>query len=190
MAGVDPWGLYSFGDLGRDIAGTIRELPSSIVPGLQTGLAATGSALSLGHWDGGKQKNEPGFGVSKGLAYTGMAAGAAAGGLAAVPGVYAYALPRVQQAVGFGIAVYQALKDKTYILGQWDSGALAIDAKAAEAAYLNLPQWGYSWAANQAWLRIILLRPETTILFRTNPSEAVNTFLKEMQLLQQHGCPW
>lgn len=65
---VDPWGLSIWGDI--------------IAPGLATGVAAVGSAASFGLWDGGRWKNQPGFGVSRGLGYVGIGAGAAAGGLA------------------------------------------------------------------------------------------------------------
>ena len=66
---ADPSGLdFTIGDPNNPIlvftwSGTGR--------GLQTGLAATGKAFSFGLYDGGKYKNDPGFGESTFLAEVG-----------------------------------------------------------------------------------------------------------------------
>jgi RHS repeat-associated protein len=56
-----------------------------VTNGLKTGAAGIGSAFSLGFWDGGSYKDEPGFGFAKGAATVAMVALAGAGGLAVVP---------------------------------------------------------------------------------------------------------
>ena len=81
LTGIDPMGLdVGWGDIGRELLN-----PGNWGRGIGTGLAAVGSDLNLGYWDGGRWKNDPGFGTSKTIGYVGIAAGIGAGVAAGAP---------------------------------------------------------------------------------------------------------
>jgi RHS repeat-associated protein len=160
MGGVDPWGL-GFLD---DAWGTIRELPGAFIPGVQTGLAAVGSSLTFGYYDGGRFKNEPGFGVSKGLAYVGMGAGAAAGGLAAVGyfGSRAAIAGVAEEAEGLaanrlrGLAFEQAqlalrglAKNTVTVVGQTARGLVAVIPDSIDGAIWEIKDVAYAYLTPQ-----------------------------------------
>ena len=119
---MDPWGLWSWPwqwswDFTiHDFSGRpfLEFRSEDVVPGIETGLAGVGSAFSFGIWDGGRWRDQPGFGVSRGLGYVG------AGALGAAGAVYAGGIgwgalrglaPSIVNGTGGTGVVYALVKD-------------------------------------------------------------------------------
>jgi len=198
-AWVDPWGLWLGGDLWRGFVrwfgGQEGDLTDRILHGATDFSAGMGDTISLGgtKWlrerMGTDEYVQYGSGWHTAGRIGGYAWWGATGTWGAVRG-YPYLVTGAQKAVGYGIAAYQGVRSSVYMIGSWNIGELLAGAEVAGAAVLSLPQWAYSWGANQLWLWLVYMRPGTTILFGSDPTRATRTFLREVQCLTGWGFPW
>ena len=139
-----------------------------ILPGLETGGVAVVSDLTLGLWNGGNWRCQYGFGVSKGLGYIGLAAGATAGAIYVAP---------------YATSIYQAFADAygsdIAVLGRYPYNMQL--ARQLGASYLNVPNW--TKIANFVYL-LVLKFGGTQVLFSDVPDAALHygsTFATELK---------
>jgi RHS repeat-associated protein len=164
---VDPLGLCGEQPGDDDIPAPDWSDPwgTIIWPGLKTGAAGVGSAFTFGKYDGGKYKNEPGFGVSKGLGYVAVGSLGTAG---------------VLYVGGIAMGAYQGWGN--VMIGNYLADIEPLVQAGSKLGYLNLPNTMYTWSANKAFLWAAKTAGTITVIW---PSDKIvnPTFGKELLYL-------
>lgn len=140
-------------------------LGQDMASGFGIGFAATGSALSFHMWDGGAARHDPSFGISRGFADVGVAAGSAAipvGSLSAGARSVFYSGQDMLTAARAGKGMGKLLEDTiggkflNYVNSNiyqfpnkfWKvpSAIFALNAKGTATVFLNSPSAGSVWS--------------------------------------------